>query len=160
MTRSTSCRRTAEVSWVESAMHRRHELHNNVSDLGVRDCVHSVPLRHMLTYVNEVATNLKRRWPHSVLYVLGHVGDGNLHFFISPGTPSPDSKAAHAIADEIVYHPLRQFDGAVSAEHGIGLEKKAWMPLSRSAAEMELMRVLKRSIDPKGILNRGKVIDV
>jgi len=120
----------------------------------------SVPLRHMLTYVNEVAANLQRRWPRSVLHVLGHVGDGNLHFFISPGTPSPDIKAAHAIADDIVYDPLPKFHGAVSAEHGIGLEKKSWMALSRSAAEIELMRILKRAIDPKAILNRGKVIDV
>jgi FAD/FMN-containing dehydrogenase len=48
----------------------------------------------------------------------------------------------------------------VSAEHGIGLEEKAWLPISRTAAEIELMRTLKRAIDPKGILNCGKVIDV
>jgi FAD/FMN-containing dehydrogenase len=60
---------------------------------------------------------------------------------------------------EVAYDPRPKFHGAVSAEHGIGLEKKAWMALSRSAAEIELMRVLKRAIDPKSILNRGKVID-
>ena len=119
----------------------------------------SVPLRGMLGYVEEVDTTLKARWPASVLHVLGHLGDGNLHFFISPGTGESDFRATHAIADEIVYAPLARYHGAVSAEHGIGIEKKVWLTRSRSPAELELMRMIKRAIDPKGILNRGKVID-
>jgi FAD/FMN-containing dehydrogenase len=119
----------------------------------------SLPLRHMIAYVDEVAAALRARWPRSLLYVLGHIGDGNLHFFIWPGDSADETKTLHAVSDEIVYRPLSQYQGAVSAEHGIGLEKKSWMPLSRSAAEIELMRALKRTIDPKGILNRGKVID-
>jgi len=66
----------------------------------------------------------------------------------------------HAACDEIVYRPLAKIHGAVSAEHGIGLEKKAWLSVSRSAPEIELMRTLKRALDPKNLLNRGKVIDV
>jgi FAD/FMN-containing dehydrogenase len=58
-----------------------------------------------------------------------------------------------------VYGPLQAVGGSVSAEHGIGLEKKAHLHLSRNPQELELMRLLKRSLDPKGILNPGKLFD-
>jgi len=109
-----------------------------------------------------VTEGLKRLWPASELFVLGHIGDGNLHFFVAPQTGEAQAARTaelHAACDEIVYRPLERFQGAVSAEHGIGLEKKTWLPLSRSPAEIQLMRLLKRALDPKGLLNRGKVID-
>jgi FAD/FMN-containing dehydrogenase len=58
----------------------------------------------------------------------------------------------------LVYEPLRAIGGSISAEHGIGLEKRDRLPISRSPAEIELMRRLKRSLDPNGILNPGKVL--
>jgi len=123
----------------------------------------SLPLRDMLKYVAEVTAGMKRLWPTGEFFALGHIGDGNLHFFVAPDTVGEvdvaQTAALHAACDELVYRPLKQFNGAVSAEHGIGLEKKAWMPVSRSSAELELMRRLKRALDPKGLLNRGKVID-
>jgi FAD/FMN-containing dehydrogenase len=60
--------------------------------------------------------------------------------------------------ERIIYEPLQEVGGAISAEHGIGLEKKAWLPVSRSASEIALMRTLKQAMDPKGILNPGRVI--
>jgi FAD/FMN-containing dehydrogenase len=119
----------------------------------------SLPLRDMLTYVDEVTQGLKRLWPASQFFALGHIGDGNLHFFVAPETTG-ESANLHAACDEIVYRPLAKIHGAVSAEHGIGLEKKAWMSVSRTAPEIELMQRLKRTLDPKNLLNRGKVIDV
>jgi FAD/FMN-containing dehydrogenase len=56
-----------------------------------------------------------------------------------------------------VYRPLAAIGGSVSAEHGIGLEKRAYLPLSRSPEEITAMRTIKRALDPKGILNPGKV---
>ena len=61
--------------------------------------------------------------------------------------------------EEIVYAPLAAIGGAISAEHGIGLEKKPWLSVSRTPEEIALMRVLKSALDPQGILNPGKVID-
>jgi FAD/FMN-containing dehydrogenase len=119
----------------------------------------SLPLKDMLGYVDEVTDKLKRRWRDVKFYALGHIGDGNLHFFVAPCAPEEDPAGLHAQCDECVYAPLQRFQGAVSAEHGVGLEKKAWMPVTRSAAEIELMRLLKRTIDPKNILNPGKVVD-
>jgi FAD/FMN-containing dehydrogenase len=57
-----------------------------------------------------------------------------------------------------VYAPLARFQGSVSAEHGIGLEKKAYLHISRSENELALMRRLKAALDPTGILNPGKVL--
>jgi FAD/FMN-containing dehydrogenase len=120
----------------------------------------SLPLKDMLAYVDEVTESLKRRFSDVRFYALGHIGDGNLHFFVAPRAPHEKLASLHAQCDECVYAPLKRFHGAVSAEHGVGLEKKAWMAVTRSAAEIELMRVLKRAIDPKNILNPGKVVDV
>jgi FAD/FMN-containing dehydrogenase len=118
-----------------------------------------IPIRHMLEYVEAVSRNVARRWPNGQFWVLGHVGDGNLHFFVTPGAHADDPAQLHRISDELVYEPLQVFGGAVSAEHGTGLEKKAWMRITRSEQEMELMKVLKRALDPRNLLNRGKVID-
>ena len=60
----------------------------------------------------------------------------------------------------MVYSPMRELNGSVSAEHGIGLEKKAYLEYTRSAAEIELMRRTKRMMDPDNILNPGKLFDL
>lgn len=90
----------------------------------------------------------------SVYY--GHVGDGNLHVVAwNPGT-SPQPLAA---ASRIVYGIISEFDGTVSAEHGIGSLKKPYLSLSRSPAEIDLMRSLKAALDPSGVLNPTKIFD-
>ena len=63
----------------------------------------------------------------------------------------------HAV-DDVVYTAVREMGGSVSAEHGIGTLKREWLDHSRSAPELALMRLLKQTLDPKGILNPGKVI--
>jgi len=60
--------------------------------------------------------------------------------------------------DDIVYDAVRRIGGSISAEHGIGTLKRAYLGHSRSAAEIEVMRRIKAALDPKGILNPGKVI--
>lgn len=113
----------------------------------------SLPIKDMLAYVKQVKHGLLQRWPAMHCYVIGHIADGNLHLFITPGAMD----ATHEQCDIEVYTPLKQWSGAVSAEHGIGLEKKAWLGQSRSAAEIELMKTMKALLDPKGLLNRGRV---
>lgn len=115
----------------------------------------SLPIRHMQAYADEVVARIRRRWPQGFCQIMGHIGDGNLHLFIHPGIPDP---ALHAQADEEVYAALRPFEGSVSAEHGIGTEKRDYLSASRSAQELALMRTLKRCLDPKDLLNRGKVL--
>jgi len=115
----------------------------------------SVPIADMQGYVERVKAELRASWPKVRAFVFGHMGDANLHLVISPdGLPAD----ARAVVERIVYAPLQQMGGAISAEHGIGLEKKAWLPVSRSQAEIALMRTLKQAMDPKGILNAGRVV--
>ena len=114
----------------------------------------SLPITEMEAYANKVHADLKEIWPDGTAYTFGHIGDNNMHFIVSVDDGSED---AHHKIEEVVYGNLRDIQGSVSAEHGIGMEKKAWLPVSRSEAEIALMRRLKAAMDPDGILNPGKV---
>ncbi len=86
----------------------------------------------------------------------GHVADGNIHLIVDKENSSPElTKAINAI----VYGPLKAIGGSVSAEHGIGTHKKAYLNLCRTEEEIGLMKLLKKTMDPKGILNRGRILD-
>lgn len=116
----------------------------------------SLPIRDMDAYVQTVKANVAARWDAGAVYAIGHVADGNLHFFVAPN----ERGDFHAESDRCVYEPLAPLTGSVSAEHGIGLEKVAWLGASRSEAEIALMRQLKRSFDPKNLLNPGRVVAI
>lgn len=115
----------------------------------------SLPIKDMESYVRQVQANVREKWPDGFCHVLGHIGDGNLHFFIKPDRAGDD---LHEQADDCVYEALRPYRGSISAEHGIGTEKRSRLSVSRSDAEIELMRTLKKALDPKGILNPGVVL--
>lgn len=108
-------------------------------------------------YIEVLERAIAARWPGARLWAFGHLGDGNVHVVVHvPGL----NDAMRRDLDLLVYGPLQALGGAVSAEHGIGLEKKAWLGLSRTPAALELMRQLKRTLDPKGVLNPGRVFDL
>jgi FAD/FMN-containing dehydrogenase len=117
----------------------------------------SLQIKDMPAYVAKVKQALDAAWPGNRCFVFGHLGDGNLHYNIVVGD---FSAAAKRSVETIVYEPLRGIGGSVSAEHGIGLEKKPYLSLCRSAAEIALMQRLKRTLDPNGILNPGKIFDL
>ncbi len=116
----------------------------------------SLPIKDMAAYIKQVDCALKTRWPQGHCYVLGHIADGNLHLFVKPGQEGD----FHDESDLAVYTPLKAFGGSVSAEHGIGMEKKAWLGHCRSATEINLMEQLKNTLDPKGLLNPQRVLEV
>jgi FAD/FMN-containing dehydrogenase len=98
---------------------------------------------------------LRQRWPHCTALVYGHLGDGNLHVIAHVA----DGAAAETRAiEEVVYDLVRRYRGAVSAEHGIGILKRNVLGHTRSPAELAAMRAIKQALDPKGILNPGKVL--
>ncbi|MFB3077937.1 MAG: FAD-binding oxidoreductase, partial [Lysobacterales bacterium] len=80
--------------------------------------------------------------------------DGNIHLVLTIG--SLEENEVHAV-ETIVYEELGRRQGVISAEHGIGLEKREYQKHSRSAEEIALMKTIKRAIDPRGILNPGKI---
>jgi len=115
----------------------------------------SLPIRHMDEYVTEVRSKLDGKFPNNRCFVFGHMGDGNLHLNIHAG---PDRADARALVEDIVYRGLQGRQGSISAEHGIGLEKRAYLKVCRTPEELALMRTLKRALDPEAILNPGKVL--
>jgi FAD/FMN-containing dehydrogenase len=117
----------------------------------------SVPIADMDLYQQQVLATWHSEFPDGHFYVFGHVGDGNLHFCASVGGYNDAIKER---LEQGIYGPLQAFSGSVSAEHGIGEEKKAWLASCRSEGEIALMHTLKRTLDPLAILNRGKVIDI
>jgi FAD/FMN-containing dehydrogenase len=88
----------------------------------------------------------------SAFGVFGHLGDGNIHVEIS-GPDADDEEV-----DRRVLSVVATYGGSVSAEHGIGRAKTAWLSASRTAAEIAAMRAIKEALDPRGIMNPGALL--
>ena len=114
----------------------------------------SLPINEMEEYVSKVDLNLQKHWKEFHHIVWGHLADGNLHLVV--GTGNLESDTIQKIENS-VYEPLELIGGSISAEHGIGLEKKPYLHLSRSEEEINYMKALKDTFDPKGILNPGLI---
>lgn len=116
----------------------------------------SLPIGNAADYAAAVNRSLSERWPETFRNTtFGHLGDGNLHFLLTIGSDDVDELGE---VMERVYRELTPYGGSISAEHGIGLEKRPYLRYSRNEAELALMKQLKRALDPGGILNPGKVI--
>ena len=116
----------------------------------------SMPILSMEDYVKEVNKRFAENWDTYKCVVFGHVGDGNLHIIGGVGSENKEEIIA---MESCIYEPLEDINGAISAEHGIGLEKKNYLGISRSVNEINLMKTLKKALDPNNILNPGKVFD-
>lgn len=117
----------------------------------------SLSIPDMKAYVDAVRARLMQRWPDARMATFGHLGDGNIHLVFTIGSLEPAQVSA---LDEIVYGELAPMRGVISAEHGIGLTKREFLSVSRSATEIALMKTLKRALDPAGILNPGKIFSI
>ncbi len=120
----------------------------------------ALPISRLDAFCGELRALLTKNYAAFELCLFGHIGDGNLHVNIMK--PEAMDKAAflartHEV-DAATFDLVRSHRGSISAEHGIGLLKKEWLGHTRSPAEIELMRALKRTLDPLGILNPGKVL--
>ncbi len=117
----------------------------------------SLPVADVADYVETVTAGIVADVPKAFVTAFGHLGDNNIHLSV---LIEEDRHAVASVVQEHVYRALVPYAGAISAEHGIGLEKRDYLDVSRSAEEIELMRSLKNLLDPNNILNPGKVIDL
>ncbi len=115
----------------------------------------SLPLDSMEQYVEALGRDLKAGIGEHRLWIFGHLGDGNLHVIVQ--VQPQNYLSLRPKIEALVYAPLGRLGGSISAEHGIGLEKKPYLSVCRSENEIALMRTLKAALDPAGILNPGKV---
>ena len=113
----------------------------------------SIPISRMQPFLEFITEELRNRFNGIKILIFGHIGDGNLHILATTGSKT-DVKEFY----DIVYHTIQTYQGSVSAEHGIGVIKKDYLPCSRTAEEIKLMRTLKTALDPKGILNPGRIV--
>jgi FAD/FMN-containing dehydrogenase len=121
----------------------------------------SVRVSKIPEFVSEASKLFSSKFKDCEIIWFGHIGDGNLHINILRGknqTEADFAKMSDAISQDLGAL-LKKFDGSISAEHGIGLLKKPYLSLSRSAEEISAMKALKRAFDPDGILNPGKIFD-
>ena len=119
----------------------------------------SVPLSRMQEFLQRGDDLLASLRADLELVAFGHVGDGNLHYnVVLPATLAPDVwlKEGERIT-RAIYDLVSELGGSFSAEHGIGQAKKAWLAEYRGGTELELMKLLKNTLDPANILNPGKL---
>ena len=111
-------------------------------------------LAHMIRFVAEVAKKYELK-----IGTFGHMGDGNLHpTFLTDERNEAEIHRVHEAFKEIFDEAIR-LGGTITGEHGIGLAKKEFLPKFAGAAQMRVMRELRKALDPKGILNPGKMFD-
>jgi FAD/FMN-containing dehydrogenase len=120
----------------------------------------SVPITALPRFMAEATAAVLAIVPAGRMVAYGHVGDGNLHFNVSvPLGEQPQAFLAHAPAiHDAVHDIVRRLRGSISAEHGIGRLKRAELARHKGHVELEVMHAIKRALDPKGILNPGKVL--
>ena len=114
----------------------------------------SVPVSKIAEFIEQAGRSLRARFGDIAVYCFGHVGDGNLHYNVG-------SEALMARREEVsraVYDALDAFGGSISAEHGLGQLKREEIRRHKQPLELELMRSLKRTLDPKGVMNPGKLL--
>jgi FAD/FMN-containing dehydrogenase len=114
----------------------------------------SVPVSRIPEFSDLAGQALAAEFPGVEIFCFGHVGDGNLHYNVGP-EGLVDKRAA---VNRIVYDAVARLGGSISAEHGLGQLKREAIRSQKPPLELELMRRLKAALDPKGLMNPGKVL--
>lgn len=119
----------------------------------------SVPVSSLADFAEQMMQTFADRYPEFEIYFFGHIGDGNLH--VNVMQPEGMNKQAFLqevkATDPLLFELIKKHGGSISAEHGIGLLKRDFLGYSRSEAEISIFKGIKKVLDPKGLLNPGKV---
>ncbi|MDH0866060.1 FAD-binding oxidoreductase [Mitsuaria sp. GD03876] len=121
----------------------------------------ALPVSRIPDFVERCDALLAERFPGARLVDFGHLGDGNLHYNLQApeGVAAADFLREHeAAVNEIVYDQVTAHGGSISAEHGIGQLKRDELAQRKSPVAMQLMRQIKQALDPRGLLNPGRVV--
>ncbi|MGE0748506.1 MAG: FAD-binding oxidoreductase [Rhodospirillales bacterium] len=120
----------------------------------------AVPISRIAEFIDVASTRLVERVPGLRVCAFGHLGDGNLHFNVSQpeGGDGAAFQALHHDVNRIVHDLVADMRGSISAEHGIGRLKREELVHYKSPVALDVMRTLKAALDPKGIMNPGKVL--
>jgi len=124
----------------------------------------SVPISSIGEFVERTNAELQRRFPGIRMVVFGHLGDGNLHYNVSPPVdrtgPAHEDEflALQPAINRVTHDAVHAFGGSISAEHGLGQLRRDEAARYKSTVEMALMRRIKQALDPLGIMNPGKVL--
>lgn len=117
----------------------------------------AVPLDRADDFLTAIHARLSTLAPEAQTLTVAHLGDGNLHFTVFPATPNPD-KAQHDAVVSAIEDVVQDLRGSFSAEHGVGLSKLASMQRRKTPVALDVMRAIKRALDPMGLMNPGKVL--
>ena len=115
----------------------------------------SIPTSSIGKIIDKITNQLLENKDVKTIFPFGHVADGNIHFIIGKDS---DKESITREVNEIIYSNIESVNGSISAEHGIGIDKKEYLKNTRNKDEIDLMRLLKKSIDPKNILNPGRIL--
>ncbi len=121
----------------------------------------ALPISTIAGFVPRMAARLQQATPGARVVCFGHLGDGNLHYNLQ--APEGES-AAHFLAtheptiNALVYDEVQRLGGSISAEHGIGALKRDELAQRGSAVGLQMMRAIKRALDPAGLMNPGRVV--
>ena len=120
----------------------------------------SVQVSRMPAFIEEATSLVMELMPGCRVVSYGHLGDGNVHFNLSPaeGDRNPAFLEHAKRVNHAVHDLIERYGGSISAEHGIGRLKREELTMYKSESEIRLMRILKAALDPSGIMNPGKVI--
>jgi FAD/FMN-containing dehydrogenase len=114
----------------------------------------SVPVSRVPELIERAGAGLQSAFPGVQVYAFGHIGDGNVHYNVG----DQSLVARRAEVNRVVYDAVAALGGSISAEHGLGQLKREEIRRHKDAIELELMRALKRALDPQGVMNPGKVL--
>jgi D-lactate dehydrogenase (cytochrome) len=120
----------------------------------------SVPVNAVPEFIDQASAKVEAMIPGSRVCAFGHLGDGNVHFNVSQpvGADKAEFLKRWDEVNRAVFAIVAKFNGSISAEHGIGVMKRDLLPDVKDRVAYDLMRSLKRMLDPQGILNPGKVL--
>ena len=124
----------------------------------------SLPISRIAEFVTGTSAAIDSRFPGQRLVVFGHLGDGNLHYNVSPAADRTGSEHAAAFValegpiNRLVHDAVAALGGSISAEHGLGVLRRDESARYKSAVEMKLMRAVKHALDPLGLMNPGKLL--